>query len=127
MSATIRSVCAVALVALLASLVTAGCGGTSPSPSPSTADSGVKGKALIVGGPPPGGPRPMSGVTVAVHRGKLGGPIVAKRRAAFDGSFTFDLPPGTYTLVEVSDAAVAQTVVVRPGQRATVRLLVQAM
>ena len=122
MRAAVRCSWATFVVALVSILVLVACG-TSPSPSPS---SGVRGKALIVGGVAPGGPRPMSGVTVAVHRGQLRGPIVAKGQAASDGSFKFELSPGTYTLVEVSDAAVPQTLLVTSGQYARVRLLVRA-
>jgi hypothetical protein len=108
------------VLVVLGALFVSACGGTASSPS------GARGRALIVGGPAPGSPRPEPGVWVAVHAGPLAGPIVAKARATSDGSFSFDLSPGTYTLVEVSSAAMPRTVVVKPGQYAPVTLVINA-
>lgn len=117
-----------AFLLLVAALLLSGCGDGSPSPSPSSSlPSGVQGTAMIEGGPVPGGPRPMPGVTVAVHEGGLHGPIVARVKADATGAFKVDLPPGAYTLIEVSDAAVPQTVRVEAGQYVTANLVIEAM
>jgi hypothetical protein len=108
---------------LLASLLLllSACG----SPSP-TLHSGVQGKGMITGGPKAGS-RPDPGVTVAVHRGDLHGAIVAKVKADSSGAFRVDLPPGTYTLVEVSGSAVPRTVTVEPGKYVKVTLRINAL
>jgi len=126
MTGTVRLFSILLALALLMVMVPA-CGNDSPTPTPSSSTaSGVQGKALIDGGPAPGSPRPQGGVTVAVHEGTLDGPVVAESRAGMDGSFRFELPPGTYTLIEVSDAAFPETVVVQPGQFADVTLYIHA-
>jgi hypothetical protein len=117
MSAAKRSRWSIILLVVLTALFLSSCGG---SPS-----SGVQGKALILGGPVRT-PQPQVGVTVAVHRNELDGPVVAKTSVGTDGGFKFDLPPGTYTLIEVSDAAVPETVVVEPGWYVDVKLFIMA-
>ena len=127
MTLTRWSFWSIAVVVVLLVVFASTCGSSGPSPSPSSsATSGVLGKALIDGGPPPGSPRPQGGVTVAAHRGALDGPVVAKTRAAMDGNFRLELPPGTYTLIEVSDAAFPETVRVKPTQFSAVTLYIHA-
>jgi hypothetical protein len=91
-----------------------------------SADSGVRGVALIAGGPAPGSPRPEPGVAIVVHKGDLHGRIVARTTAASSGAFKVDLSPGTYTLIEVSGAAVSRTVTVEPGTYVAVTLQIDA-
>jgi len=82
---------------------------------------------MLEGGPMPGSPRPQPGITVLVHEGGRQGNIVAKVIADSSGAFKVDLPPGTYTLHEDSNAAVPQTITVEPGRYATVTLMIEAM
>jgi hypothetical protein len=82
--------------------------------------------AMLAGGPAPGSPRPEPGVAIAVHEGDLRGAIVARTTADSSGAFKVNLPPGTYTLIEVSDAAVSQTVTVEPGKYVSVTLTIDA-
>jgi hypothetical protein len=89
-------------------------------------NSGVQGMAMIAGGPAPGSPRPEPGVAIVVHEGDLHGTIVARTKADPSGAFRVDLSPGTYTLIEVSGAAVSQTVIVEPGKYVTVTLTIDA-
>ena len=91
-----------------------------------SAHGGVQGVAMIAGGPAPGSPRPEPGVAIAVHEGDLHGTIVARTKADPSGAFKIDLSPGTYTLIEGSDAAVSQTATVEPGQYVTVTLTIDA-
>jgi hypothetical protein len=91
-----------------------------------SAHSGVQGMAMIAGGPAPGSPRPEPGVAIAVHEGNLHGTIVARTKADPSGAFKVDLSPGTYTLIETSDAAVSQTVTVKPGKYVSVTLTIDA-
>ena len=111
----------IALLVTLATLSLSACGTAAPS-----ARSGVQGMAMIAGGPAPGSPRPEPGVAIAVHEGDRHGAIVARTKADPSGAFKVDLSPGTYTLTEVSGAAVAQTVVVEPGKFVTVTLTIDA-
>ena len=108
-------------------LALAACG-TSPSPSPSpTVESGVRGISLIVGGPAPGGPRPDPGPQIAIHRGSLHGPVVARIRTDAHGKFSVSLKPGRYTLVQLSDSALPKTVTVPAHGFVSVKLLIEAM
>ena len=116
--------CAIILAVLMLSL--SACGGASPSPSPTSPQAGgVRGMAMIEGGPT-AGPRPEPGITVTVHEGDLHGAIVARTKADASGAFRVDLPPGIYALIEDSSAAVPQTVTVAPGRYVTVTLTIQA-
>ncbi len=51
---------------------------------------------------------------------------MARTKADPSGAFRVDLSPGTYTLIEVSGAAVSQTVTVEPGEYVTVTLTIDA-
>lgn len=117
------SIATLVLVALVcfAVLTLSSCGTGARS-----ADSGVRGVAMIAGGPAPGSPRPEPGVAIVVHKGDLHGKIVARTTAASSGAFKVDLSPGTYTLVEVSGAAVSRTVTVEPGTYVAVTLQIDA-
>jgi hypothetical protein len=120
----------------LVSIVTlSACGAAAPatSPSPSLPASGVEGVVLMVGGPMavgPGGtpipnsPRPWPGAGVVVHEGGVSGPVVAETKAARDGSFRIDLPPGEYTLVPQPMGGTPTEVTVTSGGYATVELLI---
>ena len=116
------------MLALLAltTLVLSSCGGSSPSPSPTPPQvSGVRGTAVITGGPLPGSPRPGP-FGIMVHKGDLNGAVIAKGKSDLSGHFEFKLPPGTYTLVQVSDAARPQTITVEPGKYVTITLTIEA-
>jgi hypothetical protein len=52
--------------------------------------------------------------------------VEARTKADPSGAFKVDLSPGTYTLIEVSDAAESQTVIVEPGKYVTVTLTIDA-
>jgi hypothetical protein len=108
------------LVALAVSALSS-CGAAAQS-----ARSGVRGMAMIAGGPAPGSPRPEPGIAIAVHRSDIHGAVVARTTADSSGAFEVDLSPGRYTLVEVSGAAVPRTVVVRPGEYVVVTLQIDA-
>ena len=112
---------AIAPLVALAMLSLSSCGTAAPA-----AHGGVQGMAMIAGGPAPGSPRPEPGVAIAVHKGGLHGTIVARTKADPSGAFKVDLSPGTYTLIEVSGAAVSQTVSVEPGKYVTVTLSIDA-
>jgi uncharacterized surface anchored protein len=58
------------------------------------------GKIVMVGGPPPGTPRPVSGAEFRLvgHEGS------ESVRADRDGRFSVDLPPGTYRVVVTGHA-----------------------
>jgi hypothetical protein len=118
----------IALLLGLAMLVLSACGTTSPSASTSpSGPAGVHGYAMIEGGLPSSqDPRPMPGVTVSVLAGGIDGTVVTKTKADTHGAFTFDLVPGTYTLVEGSDVSTAQTITVEPGTFFNVSLTIQA-
>ena len=112
---------AIAPLVALAMLSLSSCGTAAPA-----AHSGVQGMAMLAGGPAPGSPRPEPGVAIAVHQGDLHGAIVARTKAGPSGAFKVDLSPGTYTLIEGSDAAQSQTIVVEPGKYITVTLTIDA-
>jgi hypothetical protein len=59
-----------------------------------TASGTVHGVVTSVGGPAPGGPRPMAGEVVVT----LNGIAVARARTGDDGAFRFQLTPGDYVL-----------------------------
>ena len=111
----------IAPLVALAMLSLSSCGAAAPS-----AHSGVQGMAMLAGGPAPGSPRPEPGVAIAVHEGDLHGTIVARTKADPSGAFKVALSPGIYTLIEASDAAESQTVVVEPGKYVTVTLTIDA-
>jgi hypothetical protein len=111
----------IATLVALAALALSSCGAAAQS-----AQSGARGVALIAGGPAPGSPRPEPGVAIVVHRGDLHGTVVARTTADPSGRFKVDLPPGRYTLTEVSGAAVSQTVVVKAGDYVAVTLQIDA-
>jgi hypothetical protein len=81
---------------------------------------------MLAGGPAPGSARPWPGVTVAVHEGDRHGKIVAKAKTDTSAAFEVDLPPGTHTLILVSDGAAPKAVTLEPGEHATVTLYIQA-
>lgn len=120
MARSLRCIATATLVAL-AVLTLSSCGAAARP-----AHSGVQGMAMLAGGPAPGSPRPEPGVAIAVHKGGLHGTIVARTTADPSGAFKVDLSPGTYTLVEISGAAVSQTVSVEPGKYVTVTLTIDA-
>jgi hypothetical protein len=91
-----------------------------------SARSGVRGMAMIAGGPAPGSARPEPAVAIVVHKGDLHGAVVTRTTADPSGRFKVDLPPGRYTLTEVSGAAVSQTVVVKAGDYVAVTLQIDA-
>ena len=116
----------IALVLALTTLSLSACGAASPSASPTPSQtSGVRGKAMFAG-PFEAGSQPRPGVTVEVHQGDVHGTIVAKTVADPSGAFKVELPPGTYTLIEVSDGAPPKTVTVEPGRYVTVTLTIIA-
>jgi len=114
-----------ALLLALTVLSLSACGGVSPSPSPPQT-ARVQGTAMLAGGPAPGSARPLPGITVAVHEDDRHGKIVATAKTDTSGAFEVDLPPGTYTLILVSDGAVPETVTLEPGDDTTVTLYIQA-
>ena len=118
-----RFSCCVVITPLVAlvMLSLSSCGTAAPP-----AHSGVRGMAMIAGGPAPGSPRPEPGVAIAVHEGDIHGTIVTRTKADVSGAFKVDLSPGTYTLVEVSGAAVSQTVTIEPEKYLTVTLTIDA-
>ena len=87
--------------------------------------SGVRGFAKSAGGPSVNGRTnvwPSSNVTVAAHKGEIGGPVVARVVADHAGVFSLDLPPGTYMLVQADVAGQPKTVIVRAGEYAHITL-----
>ena len=114
------------LPAALCVLMLSACGATTPSPSPTpTATSGVQGTVMWAGGPavsingasPTSQQGPLPGVTVLVHRGDIGGEVVAKVKADGSGRFLVELPPGTFTLVAQIQGGVArETLTVESGK-----------
>lgn len=112
---------AIATLVAVAMLLLSSCGAAARP-----AHSGVQGMAMLAGGPAPGSPRPEPGVAIAVHEGDVHGTIVARTTAGPSGAFKVDLSPGAYTLIEVSGAAVSQTVSVEPGKYVTVTLTIDA-
>jgi hypothetical protein len=116
-----------AVLVIATALLVSACGSGSPSPSPTTSlSSGVQGAAVLEGGPFPGTPRPEPGIGIAVRKGHRDGPVVARTKADSAGAFSVDLAPGTYTLVEVADAAVPQTVRVEADTYVFIKLTIQA-
>ena len=116
----------------LLGLALAACGDSSPSPSPSPSSTqGVRGTTTIAG---KGGEQPRPGIAVAVYAGDLDAgvvargesdtPVVASGESDAAGAFSFDLPPGTYTVTEGSLWARPETVTVKPGQYAEVTLTI---
>jgi hypothetical protein len=71
-------------------------------------------------------PWPQPGTAVVVHKGSLNGPVVARTKAGARGAFTVDLEPGRYTLAQVSDGAMPETVTVPAGEYVAVKLTIQA-
>jgi len=119
-----RSITLVAFDALTALSVSA-CAGVSPSPSPSaTQSSGVRGVSMVVAGLSRT-PVPQPNVRIAVHESDLAGAVVAMTTADAHGAFKVDLTPGRYTIVQVFGGAVPKTVTIRPGQYASVKLIIQ--
>jgi len=119
--------CMFAVLLALPALLLLACSTVSPSPAPSLSQaSGVQGRAMLGGGRYPGIVLSEPGITVAVHGGDLHGEIVATTTADSSAAFKVDLPPGTYTLIEVSDGAIPQTVTVEPGKYVTVTLWIAA-
>ena len=113
--------CASLLVA--AAFLASACAGSSPTPPGS---SGVTGTAMIEGGPADWSPRPEPGVHVVAHKGGRDGRVAASVRVGPNGKFKMDLPPGTYTLVEVPNSLAPRTVTIEPGRYVTVTLMVEA-
>jgi len=122
------------VLALLSVTILSACGAAAPvaSPVPSRSTTGVEGRVLMVGGPVavgPGGtpipnsPRPWPGAGVVAHQGGVSGPVVAETKAARDGSFRIDLPPGDYTLARPMGGSRTE-VTVTSGGYATVELLI---
>jgi hypothetical protein len=123
------------ILALLTVTILSACGPAAPvtSPGPSQSATGVEGRVLMVGGPMavgPGGtpipnpPRPWPGAGVVVHEDGVSGPVVAETKAARDGSFRIDLPPGDYTLVPQPMGGTPTDVAVTSGGYASVELLI---
>ena len=123
----------VALPAALGVLLLAACGTTAPSPSPSpssSATSGVQGKVMWAGGPvvstdgatPKAQQGTLSRVIVVVHRGDIGGTVVAKVKTDASGRFLVELAAGTYTLVAQVPGARPQKVTVEAGTLAKTTL-----
>jgi len=113
--------CASLLVAV--AFLLSACAGSSPTPPGS---SGVKGTAMIEGGPAGWSPRPEPGVHVIAHKGGRNGRVAASVRVGSNGEFKMDLPPGTYTLLEVPNSLGPRKVTVEPGRYVTVTLMVEA-
>jgi hypothetical protein len=91
---------------------------SSPAPSPSASSgSGVSGTVVVY---LMGGESPQPGVTVTVYAGTTQNEVVAKSKTDTHGAFSFDLPPGTYTLVWRYGSP--ETVTVSPGQYVTTKL-----
>jgi hypothetical protein len=121
----------IALPAALGVLLLSACGTTAPSPSPSpSAMSGVQGKVMWAGGPvvstegatPTAQQGTLPRVTVVVHRGDLGGAVVAKVKTDALGRFLVELAPGTYTLVAEVPGARPEKVAVEAGRLAQTTL-----
>lgn len=122
MSARCRRFAVALFVLGLLGVSVSACGDSSPSPSPSPSLSqGVRGTTTISA---KDGVHPQPGVTVAVHAGDLDAPVVASGKTDEAGAFSFDLVPGTYTLIWVTDAARPETVIVEPGRYAEVTLTI---
>ena len=122
---------AAVLLAVLVLLLAAACG--------TVAKSGVRGVAIMSGGPATSGnptPTHPDRAVVVVHQGDANGKVVAKVRPDSAGAFRIDLAPGTYTLVQwgpgsvpggvsvlnAPPAPIATTIAVEPGQYAKVTL-----
>jgi hypothetical protein len=84
---------AVAL-AVLASVVLAGCGGQHATPAPGT----VTGTLIRVGGPAPGAAIPLPGKVIATSSAGARFPATVPR----SGRYRLSLPPGTYRLTGYS-------------------------
>lgn len=122
----------IALPAALGVLLLSACGGTTaPSPSPSSsATSGVQGKVMWAGGPvvstdgatPKAQQGTLPRVTVIVHRGDIGGAVVATVKADASGRFLVELPAGAYTLVAQVPGARPKKVTVAAGTLAKTTL-----
>lgn len=93
---------ALAVLALTAAVLTAGCGNSHGAGSPGRSDSGIKGRTMVDGGCPvvrEGSPcpdRPLSARLTITG----GDPerTVAETTSDADGHFRVSLPPGTYTV-----------------------------
>ena len=116
-------------VLISAMLLLAGCRTGAPGASQGSRQaSGVRGWALIAGGPAPGTARPVRGVVVVAHSGGPGGSVAGSSTADASGLFKIDLSPGTYTLVQTGtygEHAPPQVVTVEPGTYATVMMTLQ--
>jgi hypothetical protein len=89
---------------------------------------GVEGVVLMAGGPMASpyspSPRPWPGAVVLAHEGGLSGAVVAQTKAARDGTFRIDLPPGEYTLIARSFGATPERITVASDGRVTVKLYI---
>jgi hypothetical protein len=94
-------------VALLGVAMALGAGGCR------SATGSVHGVVTAVGGPAPGGPRPMSGEVVVM----LNGIAVARTHAGNDGTFSFQLTPGDYVLYVDGLSCVRQATVIAGRDR----------
>ena len=81
---------------------------------------------MIDGGPADWSPRPEPGVHVIAHKGDRNGSVAASVRVGPNGEFKMDLPPGTYTLLEVPSNIAPRTITVERGRYVTVTLMVEA-
>jgi hypothetical protein len=120
------AVVGILILLVAAGLAVAACA-QSPAPSPSpSVSSGVRGISLIAGGPGDTR-RPEPGIRVAVYLGGFDGQLVARTKADAQGKFSVALEPGRYTLVQISEGAVPETVTVPPGEYVRVKLFIAAM
>jgi hypothetical protein len=71
----------------------------------STPDGLVMGTVELVGGPPPGGPYPLTG-TVLARTESNRSTVVALVNAGSDGRFQIRLPSGTYVLTQTSPSSI---------------------
>jgi hypothetical protein len=82
-----------------------GCSSSKPRATASTAPAGegtVTGTLQLVGGPAPGTASPAAGEVYAFTSAGLTGKPTARVKTGSDGSFSLNLPPGTYYLAATS-------------------------
>ncbi len=128
-----RAFTVAASIILAGSLLTACASAQEPPPPAETESSGIEGRSLVFGA---GGggfadtaaaseERPYEGV-IEIREGDRSGAVVVTVAPDASGDFKVDLPPGTYTLIQLSadGAGIGEpvTVTVGPGSYEDVKL-----